>query len=359
MREEIVDIIRNLEIGEEDVLMAELRHRVLTQCMTERGAKQIIEELKEKETKIDRGGLEKRPFYSLFKACAWYELHELLKAGEFSRDAVTHFRMLGLGSRWNQAMALWILGVTCCDNGCQEEGSTALQDSVKMIKGLSNEYYLKCHADMCRRCNDFLIKRLDWIIASLPHQVKRSAGAISPEGEEIIEAEYSEDYLLLPWLPIYHKVRAGLSGIPVWSDPDKYRHAKSNQVMLDDDRYVVYSLVGTSAKDRQITLTEDKEYGWVKVQGHSMNKTKPIPIENNDYVLFRKYPKAKNGDIVIAPKPVGKDKSEDYLYIIKKFKDKVLYSETTESGEEYKPLPLGKDAQILGVAVAVAKRRRG
>jgi len=81
-------------------------------------------------------------------------------------------------------------------------------------------------------------------------------------------------------------------------------------------------------------------------------KGKQSSIDDGDYVLFQENANANDNDIVIA---VDKDNKSTHVKRLRKL-EKMLYSETTEKGEEYKPIDMRKNnMEIKGIVYAVAK----
>lgn len=86
-----------------------------------------------------------------------------------------------------------------------------------------------------------------------------------------------------------------------------------------------------------------------------MNAAQPIALEDGDYVLFMKQGEVSEDDLVIASRLEDTQKKE-YTYMVRKLSKKILYSESSEIDDKYKPVPVGDDTQILGYVVAVAKQ---
>jgi hypothetical protein len=157
----------------------------------------------------------------------------------------------------------------------------------------------------------------------------------------------NEGYLFFWQLPIYQSISGGPRG-KEWINPPEIEHTRANSVILDSHKCVIESV----SRDNQISIVEQREYGWARVEGNSMNASR-IQIKNGDYILFYKSKNANNNDIVIASRP--RAESQGTSYMVKRFRGGLLISETTETGTDYDPLPLSEDYQILGVVVAVAK----
>ena len=104
-------------------------------------------------------------------------------------------------------------------------------------------------------------------------------------------------------------------------------------------------------------LVRQKEYGWAKASGDSMNATKPIPILESDFVLFYKSSYAEDNAIVIAS--CRDERSMKFRYVIKRYDkaNKLLISDT-KLPNKYPPMPLGNDTIILGVVIAISKSQK-
>jgi hypothetical protein len=159
--------------------------------------------------------------------------------------------------------------------------------------------------------------------------------------------------LLLPWLPKYHKVKAGLDEV-MWDDPIKPRATFAQTLEIDGREFRIFPLAGKSPHERQITLVTQEHYGWAMVDGNSMNASEPIPICHGDYILFRLRNQPQNDDVVVASRPTA---SGGFAHMVKRFRnaERDLASETDDTSAEYPPMPLGSRHQILGIVIAVAK----
>lgn len=350
MHKEFEEILQTLEI--EDLSTAELRKRVMALCSGKEYAKTIITEIE--HIHIDITNHDNQPFYSIFLACAFYESGDKAKAIEYAQKSVIQFKRCGSSQGWNEALAHWVLGELYGDSADQNGSCQEYRYAARIFQSLALEYRLKGFYDESRHIHDSFLTRLDNLINSthLPQQQP----AISHSQMD------SEGYLILPWIPIYQDVRAGRSGIIEFSPAPRDKYTEVQNIILDDKRYVLYYLRQLSPRDRQIRLTTGgPEWGLAKVRGDSMNAlnlNSPInhtPIKDNDYVLFRKQPDGEDGDIVIASNLHAR--TGEFPYMVKRYRksEGMLYSETTRQGEEYKPIKLNKDTQILAVVYAVAK----
>lgn len=160
--------------------------------------------------------------------------------------------------------------------------------------------------------------------------------------------------LLLPWTPKYHSVRGGPGGL-VWEKPIKEHSTYALNLEIDNKPLKLHPLTGTATSDHNITLSPEEEYGWVLVEGHSMNASRPAPICDGDYILFKVRNWAQQNDIVVASRPTA---DGAYSHMVKRFREpeKQLISETSDTSRPYPSLSVDQDYQILGVVIAVAKK---
>ena len=157
--------------------------------------------------------------------------------------------------------------------------------------------------------------------------------------------------LALPWMPAYTGLQLGTNG-PIWvGHLPENKGTFINKIILNDNPHEVYSL---KQDVNLITLTSDKKYGWAKISGNSMNASKPIPILENNFVLFYESNAADNNAIVIAAcfDRVG----TGYQYVVRRYSESIwsLVSET-EPPNKYDPMPIIDEVRIIGVVIAVAK----
>jgi hypothetical protein len=179
-------------------------------------------------------------------------------------------------------------------------------------------------------------------------------------------------------IPVYGQVTAGPSGAPVWGV-----HALSDPVddtltiCFDGIKKKVYFINGSPIK-----FSESKGYGWLKVEGDSMNGAITAirkSIEDKDHLLFCENHDMEYcaGKIVVAeiqedvdptPRLVVKrlvklsgavpDRSDGFEPEIVKY---ILRSESSlendpKTGKSYKKdIDIVRDGQIRGYVVAIAK----
>jgi hypothetical protein len=173
--------------------------------------------------------------------------------------------------------------------------------------------------------------------------------------------------LTIPPFPIYGKATASPEGGITFEAPEYNANGvtENYEVLFFGKKHKVYS---TNEYDLQINITSGKSYGWLKIAGESMNIALPIPIEDQDYVLFCKTDELEfcTKKIVVATQP-GLD--EQYpLLIVKRlvaispksksvsdtWKKYYLHSES--SWDDYKDdIEFTNENQLIGEVIAVAK----
>jgi hypothetical protein len=158
------------------------------------------------------------------------------------------------------------------------------------------------------------------------------------------------DYISLFSIPVYGTVTAGSNG-KLYVEPVRNSSTIVYEIEIEGNFYEVLSLAGTSINDRQVTLVPQESYGWAKVRGRSMNAWK-VPLDENDYVLFRKSSDAKDNDFVII---ASQDALGDRYLMVKRY-DKSNKQFLSKSKDEiHPPIQADENYNILGVVIAVAK----
>jgi len=169
------------------------------------------------------------------------------------------------------------------------------------------------------------------------------------------------------WFPIYGKATAGPKGEVTFEVPEVTNGVtEDNEVEFFGIKHNIYS---SKEKDSQIKISNTKTYGWLMIVGESMNIASPIPIDNQDYVLFYKINDLDSciNKIVIATKP---ELDEQYPTLVvkrliatipnsKKWGDgkKKYYLHSESSWDEYKDnIEFTEKNQLIGEVIAVAKR---
>lgn len=165
------------------------------------------------------------------------------------------------------------------------------------------------------------------------------------------EKPASNALISFPWMPAYTGLHAGPSG-PIWADHlSRESQALMETVILEDSPHKIYSVI---KGDNLIVLNPELKYGWAKVTGDSMSASQPVPILENDFVLFQECRDVENGAIVIAS--CAEKSGAGYQFIVKRYirNGHVLLSETNPP-DLYLPIPIKGETRILGRVLAVAK----
>jgi hypothetical protein len=393
--------------------MVFLRDITLKQCTTPQKAALLLIHLEEDDKNFGHHP-EYRALCALCKACAYNKIGETKFRDILKKEVNTAIDLLrSSGNTFNEGVSHWFLGVvnqihndeseaiiefekaieafnTCAKSHetsnqylqqiyCKEhcglvryflstayriEGSKSharneIKESIKLLESCIHSYkemeskykslQNKEHSTLAHKMEIDCQKRLKAIKIALkpPKKDKKIPGPLVG----------NTNYLALSWLPIYQSVQAGANG-PVWTSPPKGDLAAFPLVILDGELHMITLLKGSG---NQLTLTSDRRYGWASVRGQSMNKATPVKLENGDYILFENVigPNTRqpvNKDIVI----VSQLGNGGFTYMVKRFRDaeKIVVSETTESGEQYQALPLNENRQILGIVIAIAKRQK-
>jgi hypothetical protein len=190
----------------------------------------------------------------------------------------------------------------------------------------------------------------------------------------------NDGYLSTASFPIYGKVKAGENGVaPMLDEPD-FGSAKheTNIVRLNGEEYQIYtldknrikivhdnflySLLGMTVSEK--IAVKGEQIGWLKVEGNSMNKSHPIAIEEDDYILIKEnhnLDTCKNKIVVITHPTHG---TENIHPMVKRLiiqgsdnknqnKRYLLRSESTENS--YKNISINDGYQLVGEVIAAAK----
>jgi hypothetical protein len=340
-------IFDTIEIDEQEALLFELRQRVLAADLDE--AKQIIEELtsREKSHYLGHSLFDNQPYYYLYEAYAHNLCGESDVAIDRANRSASLFRMRNL--RWNEALVHWFLYLLYGRQSRKEESCKELQTATAILEGLAKGYQREGRIADCQSCQAIL------------RQLYRDILLAKPE-EELVSLPGKKGYLLTPWTPVYEKVVQDEKETLVWAEPSQNIHPEIQLIIIGERWFTIKPV--KSGLDK-IQLEPAKEYGWARVCGDDMNAALPVALEDGDYVLFikrgevRGHGEEDENSFVIASRWKSRQEKE-YAYMVRKLGKKVrdedmLYSESTKTGDNYKPIPVGEDVQILGYVVAIAK----
>lgn len=288
-----------------------------------------------------------RPFYYFYLSIGYLALDDSKKAKESLANAVQGFQVAGFSL--NEALGEWLFAIIHFQDGNHIRAQQACEAAVLILRKLIQLCNERSQYENASTYNKYLKQ-----IESLLKLIKRSPPAEVEGTAENHLSPSEEDYIILPWLPKYDAVRAGTNGL-IWADPPTEKSAVIHTIEIDGISCQVFSTISSAkAKDHQITLVPGMDYGWAKVEGHSMNASRPVPIEEGDYVLFTKQWHEDQNAIVLASHVLAENKN---TYMVKKYiaKNCDLVSETTDTSQDYSPIHLNEQYQILGTVIAVAK----
>lgn len=291
------------------------------------------------------------PFYCFFLALGYFKQGDCERAKNILKESVQGFRLQNY--LWNEALAEWLFAVIHLENGNNIRAERACETALDKMISLSREYREESDYESAVECDDRIkkIKGLMEYIKSLP-PVEQTASATRPSPARA--AQQHEDYMVLPWLPIYDSVQAGPNG-PLWPDPSPKAGMAVQIIEIGGRAFQIFSIrTQAGSSDHRISLNHDLKYGWAKVSGQSMNAASPIPIDDGDYVLFCESWHDDRDGIVIACQRVT---DSDYTHMVKKYdaKNRRLLSETRDTSRDYSPIPLSEEYYILGAVLAIAK----
>jgi Peptidase S24-like len=171
----------------------------------------------------------------------------------------------------------------------------------------------------------------------------------------------SKPKLVIPPYPFYGRATAGANGEVNFDEVECADGVTEDHILsVHGLKHRIYS---TKEKDKKITIVEGKEYGWLGVDGESMNMAGPTPIDDQDYVLFYKTDnlEACDGKIVIASQS-GIDEQPPRI-MVKRLKSKRtstgskrFYLHSESSLEIHRiVIEITEANQLVGEVTAIAK----
>lgn len=167
----------------------------------------------------------------------------------------------------------------------------------------------------------------------------------------------------LRWLAvdIFGSVPAG-GFSPVEVDPE-IGNPEITEIMIGNELYKVHSTKRNSLWQNSVMLNPSDKYHTVRVKGTSMNDSKPVRIEDGDYILVRQQNDAADNEIVIAAildtEPLATVKR------LKKFPPNIIQLHPESKDDSHYQNPnFGRDlnpreVNIVGVVEAVFKKKTG
>ncbi len=345
MNQLFVNTIKMLESKNAVLADLQIRTSLLGSAL---GAKKTLEELKQNiETCLEVLSKDELPFNYLFVAYCYLFFDRPRIAEKYCIMAIDNFRVCGM--TWNEAMGHWFLGLI---HRSERRGYLYLAElnrALSIVTPIAAEYFIQGNYQAA-------VKR-EQVKSELEAQkafaIKMGTGPLHPPAGEKQKKEErfstNKAYLVIPWLPKYDAVRAGPNGL-IWVYPPLNNSSSIHMMEIDGDLCRIYS---PHTGDNRINLIDSGSYGWAKVEGQSMNASLPVPIEENDYVLFTTQWHVDVNNIVIASHHLAEN---DYIHMVKRYdsKNRTLISETTDTSEDYSPI-IVEECQILGTVVAIAK----
>lgn len=170
-----------------------------------------------------------------------------------------------------------------------------------------------------------------------------------------VDMSHGEGYITFLSLPVYEqKAAAGNLGEPAW-ELNEMGFAETQSIIINNKQHKIYPI--RNANEIKVTGM-GKRWGWVQIQGYSMNNIKNHPpIMDGDFVLLQFAADADDNDIVLAS--FEDPQTAQKFLVIKRYRKtrQTLHSETTEKGKEYEDINLANvvNPKIIGIAFAVAK----
>jgi hypothetical protein len=207
---------------------------------------------------------------------------------------------------------------------------------------------------------------------------------VPAEATETIAGIVDQSYIFVPSFPLYGGASAGPNGITVLNDPEFTTiDWEIASLRIAGKEYRIYS---TKKGDLEVSISNTdfltsilspyitqqlelngKKHGWLKVIGNSMSKASPVPIENEDYVLFTegRDPAACIGKIVVASLPVVGTHATRLIIkrLIKSgnkyfFHSESIYDKDPKTGDDFtKDLEISTENQLIGIVEAVASTK--
>jgi tetratricopeptide (TPR) repeat protein len=340
MRKKITVILDALEKDDPSVIAMEKNIREL---IKDQGDLYAIRYSVQKEVTIaNRIHTHRQPYYFLYLAIAHLKIGDKKPAKEALAHAVQGFSIAG--SALNEALAEWLFGILHFEYGEPVRAEQACQKALSLLDSLIQDYELEGaynHAQEFRKH----YKKIEKFTKGINSRSKKKADP---------PPSFPSFQIRIPWLDVYDSVQAGINGI-IWTDTPGDSRANVNEIEIEGKAYTLHPVTDDETGDHaQLTLSKKLKYGLVKVRGQSMNASKPVPINEGDYVLFSSN-KPRGGEAIVIAGYILTDHETPTM--VKKFKaeENLLVSETTDTSEEYPPIEMTEEYEILGTVIAVAK----
>ena len=319
-----------------------LRRKLLSSFISQKTMRETLDQQCKNKKQTNCYSCDDEGACSTLRGIAFLFLEKPKQALKEIGDALVHSR--NTDDTWNSIVGLHLFGIAYETNNKRHQAILEYQQGLELL-----EIFCRDHENDYDEIDHALILK-----NGLLHRLENPfpPAKFIPLKKTITSASVkTKSRISFPWMSIYRGLQAGPNG-PIWIDSlPENKGSLTDTIILDDIPQEIYSI---KQGDNLITLTSERKYGWAKVSGDSMNTSKPIPILENDFVLFYESADADNNTIVIASYP--KNSGAGYQYVIKRYakNDKLLISET-KPPERYDPMPLTSEVRILGVVIAVAK----
>ena len=155
----------------------------------------------------------------------------------------------------------------------------------------------------------------------------------------------------LKTIPVFDHIAAGdFDASGVLAQP--VAHVETDRILIEDIPHRVHSLTNAQV----VNLPGSQEHFVLKVSGNSMNQSKPVPIEDGDYVLMRRQAVPDNGNLVAA-----EIVREDTQATLKRYRflngQHILQPESNDPAFQDRIL-MKNEFFIRGVGLAVFKKMR-
>jgi Peptidase S24-like len=337
MRKEIDEIIRGLEI--DNRFAKDLRQKTFQGCKSEKDARMLLLELEHDEKEDECG--KNSAYYDLFKSYAHGVLNEKDASIEAANRAVYDFRKCG--NCHNEALIRWYNGLLYIKYGEDHLAIPKLYEAIKLLNRCAETYEDESNYEKKAQCEED-IRKIQQTLKPL-ETIKALKGLQSPVASVITSfIERFRAYLTYRFYDIGH---ASLVGKFVFDDAVSGK-IEIDRLIIEAKAYLVYNC----RSGTEINLISGGDYRWVKVEGESMNRANPVPIEPNDYVLVDVNVTPTYGQIVFASL-VNPPTPAQRAGVIKRYSKNGYKSESSMTPIE--PIPLA-DAAIKGVVIAVAKQ---
>ncbi|MBK9927496.1 MAG: hypothetical protein IPP66_19680 [Anaerolineales bacterium] len=343
MRKEITTILKALD--DKDPAVLSMEKKTMDLIDDQEDLETFIYNIKEEIRISNFIHSNRQPFYYLYSAIARIKKGDNDAAKNDLANAVQGFRISGFVV--NEALAEWLFAIIHFENENIVRSQEACKAGLSLLSSLINECEKKGAYSQATAYKKYF-KKIDLFAKEIETFHKR---------KNFQKPLYPSSHIRIPWIPVYDSVRAGTSGM-IWGMPPQKSGMSVYTVEIGGKQHNLHPINKSPQNiDVNINLISGAEYGLARVKGHSMNASKPIPIEEDDYVLFTSSWVVDQSAIVIAGTNLT---DQEISMMVKKYlaNEKILLSETSDSDnpdEDYSPIQLTEEYQILGTVLAVAK----